>query len=337
REPPRGAEDCRRSRCRSRVQRHPRGSTPSPSRPPRPSRAHLEGLGSVEAVATEKASILAGVSEHGFGIVNGDNPPLLAAVRALVDGGRAPRIITFGTGPACAYRLAAREQGDDGHRIEVVFPRRAAVLDGEDLPVPVSERTHAFTLRMLGEHNARNAVAAIAAAAEMGVSIDRIREGLARVEASDMRLERLEIAGRTLFNDAYNANPDAMIASLRAFEELSAGAARRIVILGEMRELGADARALHEEVGSHAGRMLRERDALIAVGPHAEALVTAARVAGFAGESASSTAFSTAFAADAAQLIPRGSVILLKGSRGARMERFLEPLEAAFAATSTGV
>ncbi|MCE2883791.1 MAG: UDP-N-acetylmuramoyl-tripeptide--D-alanyl-D-alanine ligase [Planctomycetaceae bacterium] len=300
-------------------------------------RAHLEGLGSIEAVAKEKASILAGVSEHGFGIVNGDNPPLVEAVRALVDAGRAPRIVTFGTGPACAYRLATREQGEAGHRIEVVFPRRAAALDGDDLPAPISERTHAFTMRMLGEHNARNAVAAIAAAAEMGIAIDRIREGLAGVEASDMRLERLEIAGRTVYNDAYNANPDAMIASLRAFEELSAGASRRVVILGEMRELGPDARALHEEVGAHAGRLLRQRDALVAVGPHAEALVTAARAAGFSGESASSTAFSPPFAVDAAQLIPRGSVILLKGSRGARMERFLEPLEAAFAAAATGV
>jgi UDP-N-acetylmuramoyl-tripeptide--D-alanyl-D-alanine ligase len=244
--------------------------------------------------------------------------------------------VTFGTGPACAYRLAARAQAEDAHRIEVVFPRRAAPLDGDGAPVPISERTHVFTLRMAGEHNARNAVAAIAAAAEMGIAIDRIREGLAGVEASDMRLERVEIAGRTVFNDAYNANPDAMIASLRAFGELSAGASRRVAILGEMRELGPDARALHEEVGSHAGRLLGGRDALVAVGPHAEALVAAARVAGFAGESAASTVFSPAFAADAAQLMPRGAVILLKGSRGARMERFLEPLGAAFAAAATG-
>jgi UDP-N-acetylmuramoyl-tripeptide--D-alanyl-D-alanine ligase len=300
-------------------------------------RAHLEGLGSVEAVATEKASILAGVSQHGFGIVNGDNPPLLEAVRRLVDADRAPRIVTFGVGPACAYRLAGREQGPAGHRIDVVFPRGSALLDGADGtegPVPISARTHSFTMRMAGEHNARNAVAAIAAAAEMGVPLDRIREGLARVEASDMRLERLEIAGRTVYNDAYNANPDAMIASLRAFEELAAGAAHRVVILGEMRELGPDARTLHAEVGAHAGRALRSGDALVAVGPHAEALVAAARAAGFAGESVSAPAFSTAFATEAAQQIPKGSVVLLKGSRGARMERFLEPLEGAFASTA---
>jgi UDP-N-acetylmuramoyl-tripeptide--D-alanyl-D-alanine ligase len=174
---------------------------------------------------------------------------------------------------------------------------------------------------MAGEHNARNAVAAIAAAAEMGVSIELIRQGLAKVEASDMRLEKLEIAGRTVFNDAYNANPDAMIASLGAFVELAREASRRVIILGEMRELGPDARALHEEVGRHAARALRGEDVLIAVGPHAAALVAAARSAGFAGSSVSSELFSDPFAAEAAALIPSGAVVLLKGSRGARMER----------------
>jgi UDP-N-acetylmuramoyl-tripeptide--D-alanyl-D-alanine ligase len=298
-------------------------------------RAHLEGLGSVEAVAKEKASILAGVSTHGFGVINGDNEPLLEAVRALADADRAPRIVTFGIGPASAYRLAGRTQAGGegaavGQEFDVVFPRSD---DADGNPLPPSARTHRFTLRMAGEHNARNAVAAIAAAAEMGVSIELIRQGLAKVEASDMRLEKLEIAGRTVFNDAYNANPDAMIASLGAFVELAREASRRVIILGEMRELGPDARALHEEVGRHAARALRGEDVLIAVGPHAAALVAAARGAGFAGSSVASELFSDPFAAEAAALIPSGAVVLLKGSRGARMERFLEPLSASFSAS----
>ena len=148
-----------------------------------------------------------------------------------------------------------------------------------------------------------------------------------------MRLEKLEIAGRTVFNDAYNANPDAMIASLGAFVELAREASRRVVILGEMRELGADAEALHEEVGRHAAKALQAQDVLIAVGPHAEALVRAARGAGFSGESVSSEVFSDPFAAEAAGLIPNGAVVLLKGSRGARMERFLAPLASTFSSS----
>lgn len=279
-------------------------------------RAHLEGMGSVEAVATEKASILEGVPAHGFGIVNGDNPPLLAAVTRLAETARAPeRIALFGSGPSCDYRLLAREQDGTRQRIEVLMPAGK----------------RAFTLAMPGEHNARNAVAALGAATEMGIGFAEIEAGLAKVAASDMRLERSEVAGRVVFNDAYNANPDAMVASLRSFDELSAGADRRVVILGEMRELGADARALHEEVGTAAAQVLRGGDALVAVGPHAGALIGAARAAGFSGDSLQAAAYSDAFALEAAGLVPAGSVVLLKGSRGARMERFVEPLRTAFA------
>ena len=302
-------------------------------------RAHLEGMGSIEAVATEKASILEGVPEHGFGIVNGDNPPLLAAVERLVQTGRAPgRIATFGTGPSCDYRLVARSVHAGGQTLEVAFP--PASRTGEADPVLVADsvvvadsgpmRRATFELRMPGEHNARNAVAAIAAAVEMGIDPATIARGLAKVEPADMRLERIEIAGRAVYNDAYNANPDAMIASLRAFAELAAGIGRRVVILGEMRELGPDARALHEEVGGHAAAHLGAGDAIVAVGPHADALAAAARRAGFAGDAVHAPAFSDAFALEAAALAPQGAAILLKGSRGARMERFVEPLRSAF-------
>lgn len=286
-------------------------------------RAHLEGLGSVEAVAREKASILAGVSAQGVGVVNGDNPPLLEAVRALDEEGRAPRIVTFGTGPGCEYRLAGRRPWRDGRlgqEIDVVVPRGR-----RDESDPVGLRSYA--LAMAGEHNARNAAAAIAVATEMGIPDEAIRAGLAKVGASDMRLEKLEIAGRTVFNDAYNANPDAMIASLGAFAELTADAVRRAVVLGEMRELGPDARALHEEVGRAAAAVLGSGDRIIAIGPHANSLVEAARAAGFAGGAESAGEFSDAFAEEAAGRIPPEAVVLLKGSRGARMERFLAALE----------
>lgn len=308
-------------------------------------RAHLEGLGSVGAVATEKASILEGTFGHGVGVVNGDNPPLMSAVRTLVDAGRAPeRIVTFGLSPACDYRLVARDQGADGHRIEIRFRRPMVVLEeestaqnGETAMELVGRRTRGpsetlwCTLRMSGEHNARNAVAAFAAAVEMGVVPEIAVRGLAKVEASDMRLERVDLAGRTIFNDAYNANPDAMIASLAAFAELAGDARRRVAILGEMRELGAGAQAFHEEVGEHAGRTLRAGDALVAVGPHAAALVAAARRVGFCGDALHAEAFDDALALEAAQFLPVGTAVLLKGSRGARMERFLKPIEASFA------
>ena len=282
-------------------------------------RAHLAGMGSIEAVAAEKASILEAVPEHGFAIINGDNPPLLAAVERLVATGRAPdRVATFGLSPGCDYRLVHRSPTAFGQSIEIAFPVGAAGFE-EGEP-----RQRGFELRMPGEHNALNAVAAVAAATELGVPWECIGAGLAKVAASDMRLERVEVDGRAVYNDAYNANPDAMIASLRAFAELASGISRRVAILGEMRELGPDA-------GAHAAANLGPLDALVAVGPHAAALVAAARTAGFTGQTLHADAFSEAVAIDAAELAPRGSAILLKGSRGARMERFLEPLKSAFA------
>lgn len=281
-------------------------------------RAHLEGLGSVAAVAAEKASILAAVPTRGAAVVNGENPPLLEAVEALSASGRAPdRIVRFGAGTDCHYRLAARAPTGPGQAIEVVAPS-------------VAPGVIRLELRMAGEHNARNALAALAAAAEMGVGLDAIRAGLARVEAADMRLERAEIGARTVFNDAYNANPDAMIASLGAFAELAGPARQRVAILGEMRELGADAALLHAEVGRAAARVLREGDVLVVVGPHAHALAAAAKSAGFRGASLVAAEFSEALALDAAGRADARAAILLKGSRGARMERFLEPLRRAF-------
>jgi UDP-N-acetylmuramoyl-tripeptide--D-alanyl-D-alanine ligase len=289
-------------------------------------RAHLEGLGSVEAVATEKASILSAVAAHGAGVVNGDNPPLLAAVERLAAQGAAPaRIVRFGWGSGCDYRLLERTPTADGQSFEFEVPVRIADREG-------GNRRHRLRIRMSGEHNARNALAAAAAALEMGLDLETIARGIAEVDASDMRLERLGIGPWTVYNDAYNANPDAMIAALGAFAELGQAAPARAAILGEMRELGPDARALHEEVGRAAAARLDRGDLLVAVGPHARALCDAARGAGFEGAALAAETFDEAFADTVAARLPAPAAVLLKGSRGARMERFLVPLERAAAA-----
>jgi hypothetical protein len=86
----------------------------------------------------------------------------------------------------------------------------------------------------------------------------------------------------------------------------------------------------------HAAAHLGAGDAIVAVGPHADALAAAARRAGFAGDAVHAPAFSDAFALEAAALAPQGAAILLKGSRGARMERFVEPLRSAFGSAAPG-
>lgn len=96
-----------------------------------------------------------------------------------------------------------------------------------------------------------------------------------------------------------------------------------------MRELGPDAANLHAEVGRAAAGRLAPDDLLVAVGPHAERLCAAACEAGFRGPTLAAASFDEAFAAEVARRLPPTAAILLKGSRGARMERFLEPLRAA--------
>ncbi|MFM1822809.1 MAG: hypothetical protein RI967_1075, partial [Planctomycetota bacterium] len=166
-------------------------------------RAHLEGLGSVEAVATEKASILGAVAQHGVGVVNGDNPPLAAALADRDEAGGLPgRVVRFGTGAACEYRLLSRRPlaaGEIGQELEIEIPREIAAREhGTDADTP-PDRRHRLAIRMAGEHNARNALAAAAAAFEMGLPSTTIARGLAKVAASDMRLERLEIGAWTIY------------------------------------------------------------------------------------------------------------------------------------------
>jgi UDP-N-acetylmuramoyl-tripeptide--D-alanyl-D-alanine ligase len=175
-----------------------------------------------------------------------------------------------------------------------------------------------------------NALAAAAAALEMGIPLELVQRGLAGVAPSGMRLERLEVGTLVVFNDAYNANPDAMAASLATFAELAREAPVRVAILGEMRELGSSSGPLHREVGAKAAQSLRAGDTLVAVGAEAEAVGAGATEAGFGGTLLVVDSLDQGEASDIARALaerlPAGAAILLKGSRGARMERFLEAL-----------
>ena len=198
-------------------------------------REHLEGLGDLRGVAAEEASLLASLKPGGTAILNGDAPLLLEVARSVLATLPAPgaQVVTFGEGERCDLRLTRVESDLRGVRFE---------LNGR--------RT--VSLGLLGAHNAHNGAAALAVARRLGVPDDAAATALAHAQGAPMRMQRSVVAvpggGVTVINDAYNANPDSMLAALRAFADLTRPESgpdvrRRVLVLGDMLELGAAAPA----------------------------------------------------------------------------------------------
>lgn len=292
-------------------------------------RAHLGGLGSVEAIAREKASLLehlrwrdstgaaAGSADacgdariEPVAIACADAPALRGHLAALRRQGR--RVITFGESADADVRLTGRRVASRSRGI------------GQEIEVDGSMR--AF-LALPGRHNAVNALAAIVAARAMGLDDAAIVDGLGRADAAEMRFERRTVGDGdgavVLVNDAYNANPESMAAALATFAEIAAGAARRVVVLGDMLELGVEAPALHAELGERVVEVDRRAsiDLAIFVGPMSAHAADAVRRAWPASDSTRVVAQPALDVAAIAALVRPGDAVLLKASRGMGLER----------------
>jgi UDP-N-acetylmuramoyl-tripeptide--D-alanyl-D-alanine ligase len=272
---------------------------------------HLEKLISVEKVAVEKASILRHLAADGLAIVPTDSPELDKALRPykvnLVRFGEADGAEFRLTGYEPAYRTG-RPVGAGGTRFEVNGQFWVA------LPLP-------------GRHNALNALAAIAVANHFGISPAQAAEAMAEFSAAPMRLERIELGGVTIINDAYNANPASVAAAAEVLSEALSEKkiGRKVMIVGDMRELGPQAFALHAQTGAWIAA--RAVDLLVCVGELGRYIALGAADGGL-----EAVAFDTVDQAAEAlpKLLRAGDVVLIKGSRAMGMERLIEPIRAAF-------
>jgi UDP-N-acetylmuramoyl-tripeptide--D-alanyl-D-alanine ligase len=265
--------------------------------------AHIEHLGSREAIAQEKGDLVAALPQDGVAVLNADDP--LASAQAFRT--RA-RVLRFGLREdADVYAADVRERAT-GYAFRLRSPQGDAQVE----------------VTGLAETSVQNALAAACAALAAGAPLSDLAPGLAAYAPVRGRLQPLALDGDVLVvDDTYNANPQSMEVALRALAQpRGESGVRRIAVLGDMGEQGAASRGAHRDAGALAARL--GIDLLFAVGSHAGEVAEAARAGGL--QSACIHTLSDAErAADAvvAVLLPRDRV-LVKGSRSMRMERVVD-------------
>lgn len=259
----------------------------------------------IAGISHAKGELFHALSLAGVAVANADDPWVMA--RALAAG---RRTITFG-----------RDEHADVRLVEVLSH------DGRGLRVgvEVQGRPAQWQLPVVGLHNALNACAAAAAALALGLSADQIAGGLAtaRPPGRRLRLSPIGATGATLLDDCYNANPASTLAALQTLEEL-APQPHRIAVLGDMRELGCQEEAGHREVGRRAAEAGLKR--LVAFGPASRFVADEAMACGLAPDRVLVTD-DPAKAAEAVRAsLSANDVVLVKASRGTRLERVSELL-----------
>ncbi len=264
---------------------------------------HVEHLGSIENVAKAKAELIEGMKPNGTAILNADDKRV-AAMRELSKG----ETLTYGI-----------ENKADVFAAEIESERFGETKFILNLPNGNAEVSMQFS----GRHSVLNALAASAVGFSFGMTAKEIADALKTIKPPAQRGEILHFEeGFTVINDSYNSNPAALLGMVRTLVENGKNAKRKIVVAGEMLELGADEKEIHQATGADlAGSGI---DVLIGVRGLAKEMVSGASEAGL-----SETEFfaSSEDAGDfLASEVKSGDLILIKGSRGVRTEKVIEKL-----------
>jgi UDP-N-acetylmuramoyl-tripeptide--D-alanyl-D-alanine ligase len=262
---------------------------------------HLEFFDSLAGIARAKYELIESLPSAGTAVLNADDEYVSQFGRDFRG-----RVIKYGTTAAADVSAQnLQSKGADGSEFDVVV---------------AGTREHAH-LPLVGEHNVLNALAAVAVSIACGIKASDAIAALATLKPAEQRGQVLQLGNITVINDCYNSNPKALKAMVDALCAMKA--ARRIVVAGEMLELGPAGEALHRESGSHMGE--KKIDVLIGVRGLAHALVDGAQQAGTRAEF-------VATPEEAGEWLARetraGDVVLMKASRGVKLERALETWQA---------
>jgi UDP-N-acetylmuramoyl-tripeptide--D-alanyl-D-alanine ligase len=266
-------------------------------------REHLEFFGDVAGVAREEGWLAELLPADGRLFVNGDSEwtePIVRRTRATV--------VRAGLGERNEWRAKGIRLDKNGATFRVEAPK--AEFNGE------------YRVNLLGRHQVVNALFAVAVSEELGLGRPAVRDGLAECKPAKMRMQFWEAGGVRVLDDAYNANADSVVAALETLCALPLQG-RRVAVLGDMAELGAQSEAAHAEIGRRAAELGIGQ--LFAIGRMAPVMAAAARAAGLSRV----IEFADVEAARHAvkNFLKSGDVVLLKASRASRLERIAETLK----------
>jgi UDP-N-acetylmuramoyl-tripeptide--D-alanyl-D-alanine ligase len=262
---------------------------------------HLQFFSSVAEIARAKYELIESLPAKGTAVLNSDDEYVSQFGRDFEG-----RVITYGFASTATVRAEnLKSLGEKGSSFDIV----------------VGDRRQPATLPLVGSHNVHNALAATAVALERGLTLNEIVSSLASLAPADKRGQVVRIGNITVINDCYNSNPKALAAMVDALAAMPAR--RRIVVAGEMLELGPQGEAMHRESGKHVAA--KGIDILIGVRGLASQMVEAAKQAGIGAEFVATPEEAGTWLATQTR---EGDVVLLKASRGVKLEKALDQLSA---------
>ena len=267
---------------------------------------HLEFFGTMDASAQAKAELLDLLPRDGTAVLNADDAYYdYLAARARC------RVVSFGFSPNADVRaMDVKADGRDGTIFRLLLPEKV--------------RPTIVHIRVQGDHNVANALAAAAVGMVLGLSGAAIAQGLSRFRPAAMRSQISVSHGVKLIIDCYNANPASMKAAVQLLAQ-SGGSKKRIAVLGDMLELGVNAAQMHEEVGGFVAR--QGIDQLVACGKLGRSLAKGAREVGQDPTKIVEVPDAKAAATAVQTIVKPGDVVLIKASRGMKLELVADALQ----------